>query len=321
MERMRNLRKSSTIRDLVAETNIKREGLIMPHFVLEGEGRREEISSMPGISRVSQDNLLRDVESDMTAGIKSVILFGIPQRKDASGTEAWNSQGALQQAVKSLKKSFGDELLVITDVCLCEYTDHGHCGLVEDGKILNDPSIDLLAKTALSHARAGADMVAPSDMMDGRVRAIRDLLDEESFFDVPIMSYSAKYCSAFYGPFRDAAGSAPQFGDRKTYQMDPRNGQEAERAIINNIEQGADIVMVKPALSYMDIIKTISQISTLPLCVYNVSGEYSMVKSAAMQGFIDEGRIVNEILTSFFRAGADMVISYHAREAMKNKWI
>ncbi len=319
--RPRRLRGNRIVRNLVAEASVDPSRLIMPHFVMEGENRREEISSMPGIDRVTIDNLLIDVESDMKLGIESVILFGIPSDKDPVGTGAYACDGIVQCAVRALKERFGCDLLVITDVCLCEYTDHGHCGVVKNGNVLNDPTLELLAKTAVSHAEAGADMVAPSDMMDGRVAAIREALDDASFTDVPIMAYSAKYCSAFYGPFRDAAGSAPQFGDRKTYQMDPRNGKEAEREIMGDIDEGADIIMVKPALSYMDIIYRASEISNVPLCVYNVSGEYSMVKAAAAVGYVDEGRIVNEILTSFFRAGADMVITYHAREAIRNNWI
>jgi len=319
--RPRRLRGNAIVRDLVSEVTVEPKRLIMPYFVMEGEGKREEISSMPGIDRVTIDYLLTDVESDMKLGIKSVILFGIPDEKDSTGTGAYASEGIVQLAVRALKEKFRDELLVITDVCLCEYTDHGHCGLIDEGKILNDPTLELLARTAVSHAEAGADMVAPSDMMDGRVAAIRDALDDTGYTDIPIMAYSAKYCSAFYGPFRDAAGSAPRFGDRKTYQMDPRNAKEAEKEILGDVDEGADIVMVKPALSYMDIIYRASEITNLPICVYNVSGEYSMVKAAAAQGFIDEGRIVNEILTSFFRAGADMVITYHAREAIRNNWI
>ncbi len=320
IHRPRRLRKNSIIRDFAAEVRPDSSRLIMPHFVMEGSGVREEISSMPGISRVSIDNLLKDAAEDLKLGIRAVILFGIPDNKDNMGTGAYSETGIVQRAVSSLKKEFGDTLLVITDVCLCEYTDHGHCGIVENGEVINDPTLELLARTAMSHAEAGADMVAPSDMMDGRVRAIRDMLDSGGFTDTAIMAYSAKYCSAFYGPFRDAAGSAPGFGDRKTYQMDFRNAVEAEKEVDMDIEEGADIVMVKPALSYMDIIYRVSQISPLPVCIYNVSGEYSMIKAAARAGYADEQKIVTEIMTSFFRAGADMIISYHARDILKNRW-
>lgn len=320
IQRPRRLRRSQLIRDLASETNPDASKLIMPHFVREGVAIREPISSMPGIDRVSMDNLLRDIESDLKLGIKSIILFGIPDEKDHAGTQAYSENGIVQKAVRRIKKEFKDSVLVTTDVCLCEFTDHGHCGIVDHGEILNDPTLVLLARTALSHAEAGADIVAPSDMMDGRVDAIREMLDSSGFSHIALMAYSAKYCSAFYGPFREAAGSAPQFGDRRSYQMDIRNGREAEREIMLDIEEGADIIMVKPALSYMDIIRRAAEISPVPVCAYNVSGEYSMVKAAAEKGYVDEQRIVTEIMTSFFRAGCDMVISYHARDIMKNKW-
>jgi porphobilinogen synthase len=320
IHRPRRLRGSSIIRDLAAQVNPDSSRLIMPYFVLEGEGKREPVSSMPGIERVSKDNLIKDLKDDISAGVRTVLLFGIPDFKDSAGSEAYSENGIVQQAVRLIKREFGDSILVITDVCLCEFTDHGHCGLVEEGNVLNDATLELLARTAVSHAEAGADIVAPSDMMDGRVGAIRDALDKKDYVNTPVMSYSAKYCSAFYGPFRDAAGSAPQFGDRQTYQMDPRNGSEAEREVLLDIEEGADIVMVKPALSYMDIIGRVRGITSIPLCVYNVSGEYSMVKAAAEKGFIDEERVVREIMTSFFRAGADMVISYHTRDIFKKGW-
>jgi len=275
---------------------------------------------MPGIDRVSIDNLIRDLDSDIKSGIRSILLFGIPDKKDAAGSGAYSDNGIVQKAVRKIKKEFKDRLLIITDVCLCEFTDHGHCGVIENGCVLNDPTLELLARTALSHAEAGADIVAPSDMMDGRVAVIRDALEQRGFFNTAIMAYSAKFCSAFYSPFRDIAGSAPQFGDRKSYQMDFRNAIEAEKEIAADIDEGADIVMVKPALSYMDIIYRAKQISCLPLCVYNVSGEYSMVKAAAEKGYIDEKRIVTEIMTSFFRAGSDMIISYHTRDILKNGW-
>lgn len=318
--RPRRLRSSQTLRDLVSETIPDRNKLIMPHFIEEGDGIREEIPSMPGIDRVSIDNVLRDLESDCTLGIKSVILFGIPKVKDEVASGAYDEQGIIQRAVREIKKSFPD-LLVITDVCLCEYTSHGHCGIVRDGKILNDPTLELLARTALSQVESGADMVAPSDMMDCRVEAIRTILDDNGFPDIPILSYAAKYSSAFYGPFRDAAGSAPQFGDRRSYQMDYRNAIEAEKEVMIDIEEGADIVMVKPALAYLDVISRIRERVDLPLCAYNVSGEYSMVKAAAKLGYVDEAMLTREILTAIFRAGADMVISYHTRDVFREKWL
>lgn len=320
IDRPRRLRTGDIIRNLAAETKADSSKLIMPYFVTEGVNKREGFDSMPGIDRVSIDNLLTDMESDIKLGVRSVLLFGIPEHKDSVGSEAYSENGIVQKAVRKIKKEFGSELLVITDVCLCEFTDHGHCGIVERGRILNDPTLELLARTALSHAEAGADIVAPSDMMDGRVSAIREILEDHKFFDTAIMAYSAKFSSAFYGPFRDIAGSAPQFGDRRSYQMDFRNAREAEREIATDIDEGADIVMVKPALSYMDIIYRAKQITPVPLCVYNVSGEYTMVKCAAERGFIDEKRIVTEIITSLFRSGADMIISYHTRDILKNNW-
>ena len=318
--RPRRIRSSEIIRDMVAETVIDRRKLIMPHFILEADGIREEIPSMPGIDRISIDNFLKDVERDLGLGIRSVILFGIPEVKDEEGSGAYDEQGVIQCAVREIKKHF-PEVLVITDVCLCEYTSHGHCGIVKDGKILNDPTLELLARTAVTHAAAGADVIAPSDMMDGRVGAIRAALDENGFGDIPILSYAAKYCSAFYGPFRDAAGSAPQFGDRRSYQMDFRNAIEAEKEVLLDIDEGADIVMVKPALAYLDVIRRVREIIPVPLCAYNVSGEYSMVKGSAKLGFGDEERLAVEILTAIFRAGADMIISYHTRDVFAKGWL
>jgi len=304
---------------MVAETRPDYNKLIMPCFVVEAENTREAIPSMPGIDRVSPDLLVQDVKADMELGVRSVLLFGIPAQKDDTATAAFDEHGIVQEAVRLLKKNF-PELMVITDVCLCEYMSHGHCGIVQEGKVLNDPSLELLAKTAVSHAHAGADVVAPSDMMDGRVGTIREALDQQGYGDVPIMAYSAKYASAFYGPFRDAAGSAPQFGDRRSYQMDPRNAIEAEREVQLDLEEGADIVMVKPALSYMDVIHRVKSMVDVPVCAYNVSGEYSMVKASAKMGYGDEQALVTEILTSIFRAGADMIISYHTRDILKNRW-
>ena len=317
--RPRRLRASAAIRDMVAETRPDYNKLIMPYFVVEAGNTREAIPSMPGIDRVSPDLLVQDVKADMELGVRSVLLFGIPAQKDDTATAAFDEHGIVQEAVRLLKKNF-PELTVITDVCLCEYMSHGHCGLVQEGKVLNDPSLELLAKTAVSHAHAGADMVAPSDMMDGRVGAIREALDQQGYGDIPIMAYSAKYASAFYGPFRDAAGSAPQFGDRRSYQMDLRNAIEAEREVQLDLEEGADIVMVKPALSYLDVIHRVKTMVDVPVCAYNVSGEYSMVKASAKMGYGDEQALVTEILTSIFRAGADMIISYHTRDILKNRW-
>lgn len=320
IHRPRRLRSSEMIRNMVAETVILPSKLIMPHFVCEGENIREPISSMPGIERVSLDNFIRDVEADAKLGITALILFGIPAEKDPEGTGAWAPDGIVQRAIRAVKEKVPG-VTVIGDVCLCEYTSHGHCGLIDGGCILNDETLALLDKTALSQAEAGADMVAPSDMMDGRVGSIRRVLDEKGFTNVPVMSYSAKYSSAFYGPFREAAGSAPQFGDRRSYQMDCRNAREAEREVALDLEEGADIVMVKPALSYLDIIYRTKMISDVPVCAYNVSGEYGMVKAAAETGRGDERALTLEVLTSIFRAGADMVISYHTREVLQKKWL
>ncbi len=316
--RPRRLRSTQVLRDMISETSVDSRKLIMPYFACEGSGIRKPVPSMPGIDNVSLDVLLKDIETDVNLGVKSVLLFGIPDHKDEVGSQAYADDGIVQRAVSVIKKNF-PELCVITDICLCEYTSHGHCGIVREGYVQNDPTLDLLAKTAVSHARAGADMVAPSDMMDGRVGAIRDALDDEGFENLPIMAYSAKYASAFYGPFRDAAGSTPKFGDRRSYQMDPRNAREAEYEVNLDLDEGADIVMVKPALSYMDVIYRVKQMSPVPVCAYNVSGEYSMVKAAAAQGMIDEDRIIMEILTSLVRAGSDMIISYHTREVLQKK--
>lgn len=317
--RPRRLRNNQIIRDLSAEIFPDKTRLIMPHFVVEEKNKREEIKPMPGIYRVCVENLLKDLESDLKLGINKIILFGIPAEKDEMAKGAYDERGIIQKAVRKIKKELPD-ICVITDVCLCEYMSHGHCGIVENGKILNDPTLELLAKTAVSHAAAGADIVAPSDMMDYRVGFMREALDNNEFTDTLILSYAAKYASAFYDPFRDAAGSAPQFGDRKTYQMDYRNAMEAEKEVLMDIEEGADMVMVKPALSYMDIIRRVRDIIDVPLCTYNVSGEYSMIKASVNAGVADERKIVTEILTSLFRAGADMIISYHARDVFRNSW-
>ncbi|HOT19780.1 MAG TPA: porphobilinogen synthase [Spirochaetota bacterium] len=317
--RPRRLRENEIIRDLIAETKPDYNKLIMPYFVIEGAGITQAIESMPGIQRLSIDNLLKQLDYDVKLGVRAIILFGIPYDKDEKASGAYDENGIVQKACREIKKQF-PELLIITDVCLCEYTSHGHCGMVKGNQIDNDSTLELLAKTAVSHARAGADIIAPSDMMDGRVETIRQELDDNGFITIPILSYAAKYASAFYGPFRDAAGSAPQFGDRRSYQMDYRNAHEALKEVNLDIDEGADIVMVKPALSYLDIIYRVKQSVELPVCAYNVSGEYSMVKAAGTLGFGDEAKLVREIMTSIFRAGADMVISYHTCDILKNRW-
>lgn len=311
--RLRRLRKTAAIRNMVRETTLTRNDLIMPLFVCSGEKVENKISSMPGNSQFSVDLLVEKGKELHENGVQSVLLFGIPETKDETGDVACEDNGIVQQAVRALKKEV-PELYLIADICNCEYTTHGHCGTIVDGDVDNDITIDTLAKQSVSLAKAGVDMVAPSDMMDGRVQAIRNALDENGFQDLPIMAYSAKYASAFYGPFREAAESAPQFGDRKTYQMDPANGDEALREVELDILEGADIVMVKPALNYMDIIQRVKQTFNIPVAAYNVSGEFSMVKAAAEKGWIDEKRIVLELLTGLKRAGADLIISYHTQD-------
>ncbi len=316
INRPRRLRKNDVIRNMVAETAVNPDSLVYPMYVVEGEGIKELIPSMPGQYRFSVDELLKEVSTFGTLGLKSVLLFGIPHHKDEMASEAYAENGIVQRAVRALQQKFPD-LYVITDVCLCEYMSHGHCGIVKDGDVDNDPTLELLAKTALSHAQAGADMVAPSDMMDGRVAAIREKLDENGFCNTPIMAYSAKFASAFYGPFRDAADSAPHFGNRKTYQMDVRNAREALHEVALDMEEGADIVMVKPGLAFLDILRATAEMSDVPVAVYNVSGEYAMVKAAAQKGWIDENAIIRETLIAFRRAGADILITYHARDALE----
>ena len=316
IHRPRRLRNNNVIRRMVRETSLSPDDLIYPLFVTFGKGVKNKISSMPGCFQMSVDNIVKEAQKAYNLGIPAIILFGIPRHKDAKASEAYSPQGDVQKAIKAIKNKI-PELVVITDVCLCEYTDHGHCGVIKKGKILNDPTLELLAKEALSHAKAGADMVGPSDMMDGRVAVIREALDTNGFDDLPIMSYAAKYSSAFYGPFREAAESTPSFGDRKSYQMDPANRREALKEVALDIEEGADIVMVKPAMSYMDIISDVKDNFDLPVAAYNVSGEYSMIKAAAKMGWIDETNVMMELLTSFKRAGADMILTYHAVEAAK----
>lgn len=316
IHRPRRLRATAALRKMVRETTLSPDDLIYPLFVTFGKGVRNKISSMPGCFQMSVDEIVKEAQKAYKLGIPAIILFGIPEHKDARASQAYSSKGVVQQAIKAIKNKI-PELIVITDVCLCEYTDHGHCGIIKNGKVLNDPTLELLAKEALSHVKAGADIVAPSDMMDGRVAAIRHALDSNSCEEIPIISYAAKYSSAFYGPFREAAESTPSFGDRRSYQMDPANRREALKEVALDIDEGADIVMVKPALSYMDIISDVKESFDLPVAAYNVSGEYSMVKAAAKQGWIDETLVMMEILTSFKRAGADLILTYHAMDAAK----
>jgi porphobilinogen synthase len=311
--RPRRLRRSEAIRSLSRETRLSTQGLLYPMFVCPGRGVRNPISSMPGVAQQSVDKFLEECREVEQLGIPGIVLFGIPEKKDARGSEAWAADGVVQRAIEAVR-SAKLNLLVMTDVCLCEYTDHGHCGVVENGEVKNDPTLELLAAESLSHARAGADIVAPSDMMDGRVGAIRKALDGAGFEDIAIMSYAAKYCSGFYGPFREAAESAPQFGDRRSYQMDPSNAREAIREVELDLAEGADMVMVKPALAYLDIIHRVRETFDVPVGAYNVSGEFAMVKAAAANGWIDEKRIVLEILTGIHRAGASIVLTYHAKD-------
>ena len=312
--RLRRLRRTQALRIMFRETRVDVKDLICPLFVVEGSNLKQEVASMPGVFRYSPDLLPGEVEEIAGLGIPAVLLFGIPEHKDEVGSGAYDPEGVVQQAIRTIKSAV-PELVVLTDVCLCEYTDHGHCGVITDGYVDNDRTLELLAQTAVSHAGAGADMVCPSDMMDGRVGAIRQALDKDGFQHIPILSYAAKYASAFYGPFREAAGSVPQFGDRRSYQMDPPNWREALREVEQDIAEGADMVMVKPALAYLDIVQRMRQAVSCPIAAYNVSGEYAMVKAAAQQGWIDEREIVTEILTAIKRAGADLIITYHAKEA------
>jgi porphobilinogen synthase len=311
--RPRRLRRTETLRRMVRETRVTPDDLILPLFVRPGEGERRAVPSMPGVDQTSVDELLKDAREAATLGIPAVLVFGLPPFKDERGTSGEADDGVVQQAVRALKSEL-PELVVITDVCLCEYTDHGHCGVVEDDRVLNDPTLELLARQALSHARAGADMVAPSDMMDGRVAVIRQTLDEEGFGEVGVLSYAAKFASAFYGPFRDAAESAPQFSDRRSYQMDPGNAEEAIREVLMDVAEGADIVMVKPALAYLDIIWRVKEATGHPVCGYHVSGEYAAVLAAGERGWLDADRAMREALTSIRRAGADLIVTYWARQ-------
>jgi len=315
-QRPRRLRRSEILRSLVRETRLSTAGFVYPMFVCPGSKVRQEVSSMPGVFQQSVDQILEECREVVALGISSIILFGLPETKDARGASSLSATGVVQRAVEGIKKAKLN-LLVMTDVCLCEYTDHGHCGVIENGEVANDATLAILAEQALSHARAGADIVAPSDMMDGRVAAVRKKLDENSFGDVAILSYAAKYCSAFYGPFREAAQSTPQFGDRRSYQMDPANVREALKEVALDLEEGADMVMIKPALPYLDVIRAVRERFDVPVGAYNVSGEYAMVKAAAQKGWLDEKRVVLEILTGIQRAGADIILTYHAKDAAK----
>ncbi|HEY3934026.1 MAG TPA: porphobilinogen synthase [Gemmatimonadales bacterium] len=321
--RPRRLRRTAALRDLVADTWVRPQQLIMPHFVLPESRADEPIPSMPGISRLGIDDLVRTVESDRRLGIASVLLFGSPPdgAKDATGSCSCHPDAAVPRAIRALRSALGSDLVIITDVCLCAYTEHGHCGVVTDGEVDNDRSLGPISEMALAHAAAGADIVAPSDMMDGRVAAIRDALDTAGHTSTAILSYAVKYASAYYGPFRDAADSAPQHGDRRGYQMDPRRPREARHEVQLDEAEGTDMVMVKPALAYLDIVRRVREATTLPLAAYNVSGEYSAVKAAALQGWLDEAAAVHENLQAMVRAGADMVITYHARDALRGGWL
>lgn len=315
-QRHRRLRQNAAMRALVKETYLQKEDLIYPLFIIEGENIKNPVSSMPGVFQLSLDNLAAEVDEIVDLGIRAVLLFGIPEEKDAVGTGAFHDHGIVQKATRLIKERH-PELLVVADTCLCEFTDHGHCGVIEGDQVLNDPSLDVLARTAISQAKAGADIIAPSNMMDGFVTAIRAGLDAAGFQHIPIMSYAVKYASSYYGPFREAAEGAPQFGDRKTYQMDPSNRMEAIREATSDVEEGADFLIVKPALAYMDIIRDVKNSFPLPVVAYNVSGEYSMVKAAAQNGWIDEKAVVLETLLGMKRAGSDLIITYHAKDVCR----
>ncbi len=316
VQRPRRLRRTAALRSLVQETRLAPENFILPLFVCEGENVRREISSMPGVFNLSVDEIVRQSETAFAEGVKSVILFGLPGKKDATGTDAFDENGIVQRAIRALKKAL-PELVVIADCCLCEYTDHGHCGIIENGEVLNDQTLRLLAEASLAQAAAGADIIAPSAMMDHQVAAIRGALDGNNFTQIPIMSYAVKFASAFYGPFREAADSAPAFGDRRAYQMDSANFREAMREAELDVSEGADFLMVKPATAYLDLVYALRQRFDLPLAAYHVSGEYAMIKAAAMKGWIDEKRVMFETLTSIKRAGADLIITYYALEAVR----
>lgn len=319
--RPRRLRSNPILREMVAETRLSPDMFIYPYFVNRGLSQPTPVASMPGVVNHNLDTLLKDVEKGLSFGVNKILLFGSGEPKDAKATASGDSKGCIPSAIRELKKAFGNDVYVITDVCLCAYTDHGHCGLVDHGTILNDSSLPVLNNMALAHAEAGVDMVSPSDMMDGRVSSIREALDGSGFTNIPLMSYSVKYASSYYGPFRDAADSSPQSGDRKSYQMDFRNSREAVKEALIDVEEGADILMVKPALAYLDVISKVKQLTDLPVACYNVSGEYAMVKAAAANGWINEERIVMENMFAFARAGADIIISYHTRDILEKGWL
>jgi porphobilinogen synthase len=321
LQRPRRLRKNAIVREMVAETRLSKDMFIYPYFVIEGTGKVHSIDAMPGISHFSIDELLKDVEKGLKHGINKILLFGVGEEKTQDASSSYSNNSIIVKAVKALKDKFGEELYIITDVCVCAYTTHGHCGILHDDYVHNDESVAVLAKMALSHAQAGADMVAPSDMMDGRIAAMRKLLDQNGFENTAIMSYSIKYASAYYGPFREAADSAPQKGDRKSYQMDFRNGNESMTEGLLDEVEGADVLMVKPALAYMDVIFNLRQNTLLPIACYNVSGEYSMVKAAAQKGWIDEKKIVMENMYAFARAGANLIITYHTKDILEKGWL
>src|ERR1035437_894846 len=321
IQRPRRLRKNPIIREMVAETRLNKNMFIYPYFIVPGKKIVHKIDAMPDINHFSVDELLKDVEKGLKVGVNKLLLFGVGEEKTKDASSSFSNNSVIVKAIKELKKNFGEDLYVITDVCVCAYTTHGHCGILHDDYVHNDSSVEVLAKMALAHAQAGADMVAPSDMMDGRVGAMRNLLDAKGFENTAIMSYAVKFASAFYGPFREAADSAPQKGDRKSYQMDSRNGREAMKEAMLDEQEGADILMVKPALAYMDVISNLRANTLLPVACYNVSGEYSMVKAAAKNGWIDEQKIVMENMHAFARAGADIIISYHTREILEKKWL
>ncbi|MBK8179702.1 MAG: porphobilinogen synthase [Planctomycetes bacterium] len=321
IRRTRRLRRTEVLRDSLAETRLSPKALIQPHFVIEGTRQEVAIDAMPGVSRTSVDRLVERVRADLDLGLSSVLLFGLPKHKDAVGSAASESDGLVPRAVEALREAFAEKLTIITDVCLCAYTDHGHCGVLHDGHVANDATLPLLSAMAVAHARAGADVVAPSDMMDGRVAHMRAALEAAGFPEVALLSYSTKFASGFYGPFREAADSAPKSGDRRSYQMDPRNGREAVLESLIDEEEGADMLMVKPALAYLDVIAALRARTLLPIAAYNVSGEYSMVKAAAQKGWIDEARVVREVLWGLSRAGADLLITYHGREALQKGWL
>ena len=321
INRPRRLRKNAITREMVAETRLSKDMFIYPYFVVPGTGVKKDIAAMPGIHHFSEDTLLKDVEQSLTLGVNKIMLFGVGDEKSEDAASAYHDHSLVPSAVRLLKKEFGEDLFIVTDVCVCSYTTHGHCGILKDDYIQNDPTVELIAKMGLTHAEAGADMLAPSDMMDGRVSAMRTLLDEQSFVNTSIMSHATKFASAYYGPFREAADCTPSKGDRKAYQMDFRNGKEALREALLDESEGADILMVKPALAYLDVVRNLEQHTNLPIACYNVSGEYSMVKAAAEKGWIDEEKVVMETMYAFARAGASVITTYHIKDMVKNNWL